>query len=154
MTRSERDRLRSEALRLLVEAAISAGGDLGFPRSPIVKALLRQGASRSFAYDIITEVLEAGEAEAELARRGLLRCAAEKRNAADQAPEASGPAPINLSGAAVAQALALLDRAGELVMDACDHADDAGQTLLIQAMKAAEDVEALLRGQPPGEASA
>jgi hypothetical protein len=98
--------------------------------------------------------LEAGEVEAELERRGFLRCAADKSRPAEQAPDASSPAPIRLSGTAVSQALALLDQAGELLVDASDHADEAGQGLLIQAMKAAEAVEALLRGQAPGEASA
>lgn len=153
MTRAERDRLRAEALRLLTEAAIAAGGDLGFPRSPIVKALLRQGAGRTFAYDILVELLDEGEVSAELERRGFLR------RSADAAPagpsqEAPSAAPIHLSGGAVAKALALLDQAGELLGEAFDHADEQGTGFILQAMRAAEEVEAILRGRAPDEASA
>ena len=157
MTRAERDRLRGEALRLAVEAAIAAGVDLGFQRAPVVKALLRQGAGRTFAYDVVAEVVDGGEVEAELTRRGFIRSKADAAPA-QQAKVVNAPAPpvteLRLTGAAVARALALLDQAGELLVDGCDHVTDAGQALLIDAMRATEAVEAILRGEDQGAGAA
>lgn len=153
MTNAERDRLRAEALRLMVEAAITAGGDLGFPRTPVVRALLRQGAGRTFAYDAIAAIVEEGAVEAELERRGFLRRSADAAPAAPS-QEAPSAAPIHLSGGAVAKALALLDQAGDLLGEAFDHADEQGTGFILQAMRAAEEVEAILRGRAPDKASA
>lgn len=153
MTRSERDHLRSEARRLLVEASIAAGGDLDVPRSGIVKALLRQGAGRTFAYDLVAEVVDAGEVEAELLRRGFLRHSAERpkgNGAAPALPEHPQAASLHFSVAVIGQTLQLLDQAGELMGEAIDHADTEGGDILLRAMRAAEAVEALLRGSMPG----
>ncbi len=95
------------------------------------------------------EVIASGDVTAELTRRGFVRTSAEAAPASE--PEAVHA--LHLSGGAVAQALVLLDRVGNLLVDLSDHARDTGQGLIIDALRAAEAVEALLRGTEPGDAT-
>lgn len=148
MTQAERDRLRAEALRLCAEAAIAAGGDLDFARGSIVKALLRRGAGRTFAYDVVRELMDGGAVELELRRRGSLRPSAEKPDQGGVSTAVELDAQLD----PIAAALAQLDRVGELLIQISDHhapargTDRASDALILEALRAAEAAEALLRG--------
>lgn len=142
MTAAERDRLRSDALQLCTEAAIASGGDLDFPRGPIVKALLRRGAGRTFAYDTVAELLAGGDVERDLQRRGALRRSAEKPAAASY-PTASCPdAEPDPNGAS----LVLLDQIGDVLIEIADAEPSERDRLVLQALALVDQAEALLRG--------
>lgn len=141
MTSAERDRLRSEALRLLVEAAIAAGGDLDVPRGPVVKALLRRGAGRTFAYDTVAELLAGGDVERELARRGALRRSAEKPSAASDSTALSPDAQPDPTRAS----LALLDGIGYALFEIADADEGERERLIHQTLALVDQTEELLR---------
>lgn len=148
MTGAERERLRSEALRLLVEAAIAAGGDMGFQRGPIVKALLRRGAGRTFAYDTAAELVGGGEVEQELRRRGVIGHPAEKP-ACDATAQSPAPQtdPIGTS-------ITLLDQIGSALFELADAELGERNRIIHQALSAVDQAEELLRGARAAEAAA
>lgn len=148
MTNAERDRIRADALRLCVEAAIAAGGDLVFPRGPIVKALLRRGAGRTFAYDAVAELMNGGDVEVELQRRGIIGRPAEKpaSDSTAQSPAAQTD-PIGTS-------IALLDQIGYALFELADAEPGERNRIIQQALSAVDQAEALLRGVRAPEAGA
>ncbi|WP_198374032.1 hypothetical protein [Neoroseomonas rubea] len=104
MTRTERDKLKADAIRYCADAAEAAGG-MDFPRTAVIERLMARGAGRTFAYKVVGEIVDGGEVDAELDRRraemgALAAGVSGDAEAIDLAPVARHPAPTGTGVAA------------------------------------------------------
>lgn len=105
MTRTERDKLKADAIGYCADAAEAAGG-MDFPRTAVIERIMARSGGRTWAYDTIAALIEGGEVEAELERRRVEMAAlasaarGEAEPPHDLAPVTRHPAPTGTGIAA------------------------------------------------------